>query len=90
MQQKQAIARALDSVKWPAWVDTVVSDLMLDAEGETAVAVRVVVRRDEEAIFRDGARLGKVVDAIHAALRRAEIGLWPYVRFVSARDSQAA
>jgi hypothetical protein len=80
----------LATVPVSPWVERLRAAPKTDQYGAPAIDVLVVVRSGERDVFGDGGRLKALARHIHDAFLRAEIELWPYVRFVSADEIEAA
>lgn len=53
----------------------------VDSAGEDAIRVWVILGDETQDDQMTWQQLKPVVEAVHGALQRAEIDLWPYVRF---------
>lgn len=87
---QQRVDEVLATIPVSTWVERVRAAPKTDQYNDPAIDVLVVVRSGERDVFRDGNRLASLARQIHDAFLRAEIELWPYVRFVSADEIEAA
>jgi len=87
---RDRVDQILEHVSRPSWAESIQAEPKLDREGEPAIQVTVVVRSGETEVFKDGSQLSSLVMSFHDALLAEEIDLWPYVRFVSADEIEAA
>jgi hypothetical protein len=86
----ERISSALQEQGLPTWVQQFTLEPISDHDGEAALLVQVVVKPGQDAIFKDGEKMGEMLQKVHRAVHEAEADLWPYVRFVSAEDAEAA
>lgn len=82
------IEALLDDAK-PEWVDRVLVREMVDAEGEPALEVVLVIKDDRLDVVGDGELLATARHQVHLIVEEAGISLWPYTRFRSVSDLAA-
>lgn len=87
---KLTIDDALARVVLPGWAERVRAEPILDHNGEPAIDVVVVVRSGAPDALADGAALNETAVRLHDALLGVDVALWPFVRFISADDLEAA
>ena len=90
MGKTEHIEQAILAESLPVWVDRVDVEEMLDADGEPSLEVRIVVQKGVQDVFSDGAKITSVTRAVHRALTKIDIDLWPYTSFISADELEAA
>jgi hypothetical protein len=90
MHERERIEDAIRSESLPDWVERISVREMVDADGEPALAVLIVVKEDRTDIVKDAVQLANVRDAVHRAIRSVNVERWPYTRFVSADELEAA
>lgn len=90
MYERERIEEAIRSESLPDWVERVSVRDMVDADGEPALAVLIVVKQDRTEVAQDAAELGTVREAVLRAIRKVDVERWPYTRFVGADESEAA
>jgi len=83
----QALAAAVQD-RTPDWVLDVEAAEMINAEGEPALRITLIIEARPE-LLRDGPQLEAAVDAVHATVDHMEIDRWPYTRFVSVDEAAA-
>lgn len=66
----------------PDWVQRIETREALDPEGESVLVLFLVVDANA-AVFEDAEALSKARDAVFDVFEDQQVGLWPYVRFVS-------
>lgn len=71
----------------PEWVADVRVQIMVDASGDVAADVQLVVGRGHDAVLSRGEALNAVRRRIQEAVDGAGIQLWPYVRFVAEAEA---
>ncbi|MCB9595902.1 MAG: hypothetical protein H6719_24495 [Sandaracinaceae bacterium] len=81
----QRLAAAIQA-RTPDWVLEVKVGEMINAEGEPALRVTLIIEARPE-LYQDGPQLEAAVDAVHAAVEQMEVDRWPYTRFVSVDEA---
>lgn len=87
---REQVDRILGQLDLPGWVARIRAEPKRDEYDEPAIDVLVVVRSGEREIFSEGGTLNEVARQIHDVLLANGIELWPFVRFVSADEIEAA
>lgn len=70
----------------PEWITDVRFRETVDADGESALVVFLVVDTQSKAI-EDGEKLSEARRAVSAVFDKHRVAYWPYLRFVSEPDA---
>ena len=81
----QRLAAAIQA-QTPDWVLEVKVNEMINAEGEPALRVTLVIEARPE-LYQDGPQLEAAVDGVHAAVEEMKVDRWPYTRFVGVDEA---